>query len=108
MTPFASISSLSTQWIQVPVTELDSGIPTDPTGNAVSLAFLLGRANPQVSDWLSGQWQPDSVNGQYLAEVLIGPSPGLLTLTPGNYTVWIKVEASPETVIIQTGGINVY
>lgn len=102
-----SISALSTQWVQVPVTELDSGIPIDPTGNAVSLAFLLGRANPQISDWLSGQWQPADVNGQYLAEVLVGPT-GALALTPGNYTVWIKVDAAPETVIIQTGALNVY
>lgn len=102
-----SVSSLSTQYVQVPVTELDSGLPVNPTGNVVSLAFVLGRANPQVSDWLTGSWEPDSVNGQYLAQVLIGPS-GLLALTPGNYTVWIKVDAAPETVIIQTGGINVY
>lgn len=102
-----SISSLSTQYIQVPVTALESGLPVNPTSNTVSIAFVLGRLNPVTADWQTGTWQTSSVNGQYFAQVLVGPD-GAVTLTEGAWTVWLQVVASPETVIIQTGSLVVY
>jgi hypothetical protein len=103
-----SISALSTQLIQVVVTNLVSGLPVDPTANPVALAFVLGRQNPGSGDWHTGSWQPDTVNGQYWAQVLIGPDGGSATLTQGNWTVWLRVSASPETLITQSGSLTVY
>lgn len=102
-----NIAAGSTQYMQVEVSQLDSGLPTDPTGNDVYLAIVPGRATPGDDDWLTGSWDTSSVNGTYFAQVLIGPD-GLLTLTPGVWTVWIKIDADPETPTAQAGTLTVY
>jgi hypothetical protein len=103
-----AISALSRQLVQVPLTELVSGLPVDPTALPVWVAFKLGRQPPAAPDWLTGSWSTSSVNGQYLAQVLVGPGGGLVTLTPGIWTVWLKVEADPEQPIIQVDSLTVY
>jgi len=103
-----TLAALSTQYIEIPVTELASGLPADPTTNPVHVAFMLGRAQPDTGDWKTGSWETSGVNGAYFARVLVGPNGGVITLTPGLYTVWLKIDASPETPIMQTGNVTVY
>lgn len=104
--PVTSVSAEATMYVQIPVTALVSGLPSDPTGDTVSLAFMLGRATPDTPDWVLGSWQTSSVNGQYFAQALVGPTGHVLT--PGVYTVWIKIEDDPETPIAQSGNLTVY
>lgn len=103
-----SLSALATMLVQTPVTDLSSGLPVSPTGDAVSMAFMLGRAQPGDSDWKTGSWGTSSVNGQYFAQCLVGPNGGETTLTPGAYTIWVKIEDDPETPIAQSGNLTVY
>lgn len=105
--PVTSLSALATVYVQIPVTALDSGLPSDPTADSVFLAFMLGRAQPDDADWLTGSWETSSVNGQYFAQALIGPD-GQDTLTPGVYTVWVKIVDDPETLIAQSGSVTLY
>jgi len=107
MTATAQISALSRQYIQVPVTEVVSWLPADPTSNLVYMAFKLGRNPPADVDWVAGSWQTSSVNGQYFAQCLIGPGTGTV-LTQGEWAVWLKITADPEQPIIQTGTIAIY
>lgn len=103
-----SLSALSTAYQAVTVEETVSGLPTDPTGNAVAFAFVLGRTDPTDDDWHDGVWDTEAVNGQYFANILVGPDGGAVTLTPGNWTMWVKVTDDPQTFIGQSGTVNVY
>lgn len=106
--PFPSLSALATIYVEVPVTALSSGLPVSPTADPVFMAFMLGRATPAGGDWKTGSWETSGVNGQYFARCLVGPDGGETTLTPGVYTVWVKVEDDPETPIAQSGSLTVY
>lgn len=103
-----TIAALSTQYIEVPVTELSSGLPANPTSNPVHMAFMLGRAQPTLADWKTGSWETNGVNDAYFARCLVGPNGGTITFTPGLYTIWLKVDANPETPIMQVGPLTVY
>ncbi|MFD9632843.1 hypothetical protein [Streptomyces violascens] len=95
-------SSLSLEYVQVPVTAMVGGNPLNPTGDVVQFAFLPDKVQPGSGDWKAGSWdgaQPRPPGNAYLAQCLVGPG-GTVTLTPGTYTVWIKVMDSPEVPVI--------
>ncbi|MFF1469135.1 hypothetical protein [Streptomyces mirabilis] len=100
------VDALSTAYVQVPVILTTPTGPGDPSVGTVTLAFLASTGKPQVSDWKSGSWQSTAIGG-WLAQCLIGPSGGALTLTPGMYYVWAKVVDGAETVIEQVGTLEV-
>ena len=98
-----SISSLSTQYILVPVRAQSMGLPYNPTGLTVEMAFIDGWAEPGSGDWNAASWASTStVNGAYLAQCLVGPE-GTITLAIGAYQTWVRITGSPEIPVIATG-----
>jgi hypothetical protein len=99
------ISSLSCQYVVVPVTAEDNGSIYNPTSDVVQLAFTVGYGvKPGDSDWLAGEWDDNPVQGIYYnAKVLIGP--GANVLAPGTYTSWIKITDNPQIPVKQCGTV---
>jgi hypothetical protein len=94
-----NLSSLSTEYVQVPVSIIASGEPIDPTGDTVQFAFMKS-GKPTDPDWVNGTW--DSAPGGYLAQCLVGPA-GDATLALGTYQIWLKVVDTPEVPVRQVG-----
>jgi hypothetical protein len=102
-----SISSLSTQYILVPVRAQSMGLPFNPTGLTVQMAFIDGWTPPGSGDWQTASWAATTtVNGAYLAQCLVGPD-GTITLAIGTYQTWVKVTSSPEIPVISTGSVTI-
>jgi hypothetical protein len=99
-----SISSMSSEYIQVPVMAQIGGQPYNPTNDSIYFSFVQGYyGNPSV--WILGSWST-TVQGTYLAQCLIGQAGNVLQ--PGTYTVWLKITDSPEVPVKQAGTINVF
>lgn len=96
-----SISSLSTEYVIVPVYVTKQGAAYNPTADAVQFAFKQGGDIPLPADWIAGTWwtsaQPD---GSWNAQLLIGPSAPTV-LAVGMWDVWIKVTDFPEIPVQQ-------
>src|SRR5690348_7696566 len=102
-----SISSLSTEYIQVEVTATVNGSsPYNPTGDQVQMAFVTS-GDPVSGDWHSGAWQTisSSAGPVYLAQCLVGS--GGVALAAGTYNVWLKITDSPEIPVRQIGLLQV-
>lgn len=105
MAPVITISSLSTEYVQVPISATAAGTPVNPTSDQVQFAFLA-TGNPTTSDWVLGSWETIAPN-TYIAQCLVGPAGGV-TLTAGTtYTIWIKVTDNPETPVRQVGLLKI-
>lgn len=96
------LSVLSTEYIGVPVTVSTLNGPADPTGDVVQFAFLPVGQEPQVSSWTAGSWADGQLNGQYAAQILVGPA-GAVTLPEDTYVIWLKIADTPETPVRQCG-----
>lgn len=103
----AVFSSLTTEYVIVPVNAVDDGVVISPTSDAVQFAFTIGYGiKPTV--WYGASWDPNPVQGiWYNAKCLIGPSNGGVVLIPGTYTVWVKVTSNPQIPVKQAGTIVV-
>ena len=98
------ISSLSTQLIQVPVQVTYEGAPFDPTSDVVQFSFVVGSAAPAT--WYSGSWQT-TIQSNYLAQCLVGPNGGVVSLVPATYTIWLKITDDPETPVLPCGSVQI-
>lgn len=87
----------STEYVRVKISAKENGTIANPTGGTVEMAFMGSGEAPGVSDWKSASWEVDG--STYYARALVGPSGGVITLTPDSYTVWVKFGASPETPV---------
>lgn len=94
-----NLSSLTTEYVQVPVSIIASGDPVDPTADQVQFAFMKS-GKPALDDWTDGSW--DDAPGGYLAQCLVGPD-GDVTLGLGTYQIWLKVFDTPEIPVRQVG-----
>lgn len=85
-----------------------NGVPVDPTGDAVALAFMRS-GSPASGDWKTGSWQTDTSTtpSTYWARCWVGPG-GTVQLAAGNYTVHVKITDSPEIPVIKSGPLRVY
>lgn len=105
----ATVSSIATTYIRVPVYADNLGVQVNPTGYTVNMAFIAAIANvaPVSGDWKTASWNT-TAQGGYVAQCLVGPSGGTMTLTAGTtYNVWIQIIANPETFVANTGQIQV-
>lgn len=102
------MSALSTQYVEVPVTAVTpAGGPCNPTADPVYFAFMV-TGQPGPGDWQGGTWvSTSSTNGTYLAQALIGPANGGLSLGPGTYGIWIQVSDSPEVPVIEADSLRI-
>lgn len=105
-----AISTQSTSYIEVPVTNTEG---VDPTSDNVFFAFVgpftntsIAAENPPTSSttWYEGSWGPDD-GSPWTARILVGPVGGSLTLAVGAYQLWVKISASPETPILWSGPV---
>lgn len=99
-----TVSSLSTVNIQVPVQASAEGAPYNPTSDTVQLAFALSSAYPVT--WYTGSWTT-TVQGNYIAQCLVGPANSGVVLAPGTYTVWVKITDSPEVPVLPAGSLQI-
>ena len=105
--PDIPLSSLSLEYVRVPVTATANGNAVNPTGDTVKMAFLQGvSTQPQVSDWQTASWDTPTGTGTYFAQCLVGPS-GTITLTAGTWYVWIQITDNPEIPVRQVGVLQV-
>ena len=90
-------SSLSLQYVKLPVASTQSGVPVNMTGDSVQMAFPLHRVAPASGDWTPSTWETDATvtPNVYYARCLVGPG-GTVVLTAGLYDCWIKVTDNPE------------
>lgn len=95
-------SVLSTVYVQVLVKSTVHGAPYNPSADAVALAFIVGSGNPGPSDWHSGSWDPTGPI-QWVAQCLVGPGAGGVSLSVGTYNVWVRVTDNPEIPVVEVG-----
>ncbi|MFJ6540508.1 hypothetical protein ACIQMP_07670 [Streptomyces sp. NPDC091385] len=103
-----SIDRDSREYIQAEVTATVLGQPYNPTSDTVDFAFTGIGQRPVT--WYPGGWDgTDPIPGStaYRAQVLVGPSSTGPTLTPGRYTVWLRITDNPEQPVIAVGQLTV-
>lgn len=93
------ISSISKEYVKVPVRGFESGSVVDPTGFTTRLAFTTENVEPLESDWITGEWEtwPTSSEEFYLARALVGPGSSL-ELTDGQYDIWVNIQTPTEDI----------
>lgn len=89
----ANVPASSKEYLHIPVADGSAGIPGE-------IAVIPSGVEPVEDDWKDAVWD----NGSY--KLLIGPA-GSLTLTPGTYTAWVRLEAPPEKVVRRSGPVRV-
>ena len=103
------MSGLATMYVFIPFQVTKSGIPYNPTGDAVSFAFMPTPTQvPQVSDWVAGSWDTDTTDiiYPYSAKCLVGPA-GTITLGIGTYIIYVKAADNPEIPVLITGQLQI-
>lgn len=102
------IDRSSREYVQAAVQATVQGQPYNPTGDVVEFAFTTVSGRP--STWYAGGWDgtsPISGSAAYRAQVLVGPGSSGPTLTPGQYTVFIRITDNPEQPVIPIGQLAV-
>jgi hypothetical protein len=103
--PLPNTSIYVTSLEEVPVT-VTAPVGINPTSDTVQMAFLSvpPPTQPTSLQWNTAAWQSLSI--PYVALCLVGPG-GTITLTQGEWYVWIKVTASPEVPVKYAGLLQV-
>jgi hypothetical protein len=102
------IDRSSREYVQAAVQATVQGQPYNPTGDVVEFAFTTVSGRP--STWYPGGWDgisPISGSAAYRAQILVGPGSSGPTLTPGTYTVFIRITDNPEQPVIPIGQLAV-
>lgn len=101
-----SLSVLSTQYVIVPVITSGPGAP-NPLTDPVAFAFKALGTDPSGPDWITASWVTSALNGQYLAQCLVGPGAGGTVLVIGSYVIWVRVTDNPEIPVFQAGTLTI-
>lgn len=102
-----TIEALSVEYVKVPVRAIVNGAPFNPTVDVVLLAIVTHDVEPAPADFHVGSWETNSVTGQYLARILVGPGQGPLALADGYYDVYVQVNSNPETPVLSAGVLQI-
>jgi hypothetical protein len=120
MAAFPPIAALSLEDVNVIWTSQLAGTSIDPTGQTpgqpalvVQFAFPVSSGNAlapaEPSSWYQGSWLTGQTSAYYVAQCLVGPGGGVVTLTAGQaYDVWSKILGSPEVPAKFCGQLAVY
>lgn len=120
MTLFEPIAAISLEEINVTWESGLAGTSTDPTGQApgqaalpVQMAFPVSSGNASApagpATWYAATWLLGGTSTGYVAQCLVGPGGGVVTLTAGlSYDVWSKVSGTPEIPAKFAGAQEVY
>lgn len=97
------LAATSTEYVRVTATSQAAGSVITPAA-APKFAFLpaSNSGNPAVDDWTDGEW-----NAPW-ARIMVGPNGGAVTLTAGEYSVWLTWTAGTETPVYRSGTLTVY
>lgn len=101
------ISSLSKEYVRVPVFATEAGVAVDPTGDTVEMAFKSDGSEPGGGDWVAASWESDTGPNpdRHYARIIIGP--GGTVLSDDLYEVWVKVTDTPEIIVKKAGTLLV-
>ena len=96
-----------TSFVRMQVAVTKNGLPYDPTGDVVTMAFPLPGIDPQPSDWKTSSWEvvSDGFGNPiaYYAICLVGPGSGAaIDLAAGTYDVYAAPIDTPETPQIKS------
>lgn len=120
MTLFSPIAAISLEEVNVTWMSSLAGTSVDPTGETdgqpalpVQMAFPPTSGNyaepAQPQTWFTGSWLLGGTSIGFVAQALVGPGAGVVTLTPGQvFDVWSKVVGSPESPARFVGQLPVY
>lgn len=97
----ATISSMSKEFVLVPVAAKEEGLPIDPTSSPVEMAFAPADTDPE--EWNAATWE--TAGSKYYARCLVGP--GVVELEKGLLQVWVRVTDNPEVPVLRAGELRV-
>lgn len=93
------IPASSTEFLRVSV-PAPAGV--DLSGSPVQIAIVAHGDNPGDDEWHTAEWADGN------ARLLIGPDGGALTLTRGNYRVWVAFDPpGPESPVRPSGSLSI-
>lgn len=95
------LSSLSVEYVRAEVSA-----DADPTVSSVSFAFTTS-GDPVT--WVPGEWTegPYRNGAVYTATARVLVGPGQVTLPEGTVQAWVRLDASPESVVKVAGVLKV-
>lgn len=96
------LSKLSKEYVRVPVTATEDGVPVDPTTDVVAFSFPPVYHDPDT--WVTGEWEV--AGGTTFARILVGPG-GDVVLDEGTFHVWLRVTDAPEVPVKRTGQLRI-
>jgi hypothetical protein len=99
------IQASATEYVRVSFGGRVAGIAINPTQHGVELAFVGLNAEPIEADWETGDWETDTsppLGPVYYGRVLVGPA--AVPLEAGTYSVWIRVDRTPESIVRRARG----
>lgn len=102
-------ATTSTEFVRMAVSATEEGELLDITANAVTVLFSIEGTDPPAAgsvSWVAATWEtdPTTTPDTYYARALVGPSPGVVQLTPGIWDVWVKIVDAPEVTIRKADG----
>lgn len=98
----------STEYRRWPVSFTVDGATSDPTGDAVAVAFMDTGTAPQEDDFQSAEWETDESTDPptYYVRILLGP--GGVELGAGTFYVWLRVVDDPEAPVLLVDSLTVF
>jgi hypothetical protein len=105
------MSVTSTDDIIIPVkVAIPEGGNANITTDVVQFAFVPGglatRRSPSDTEWNVGFWLVQD-SGAVNACITVGPGAGL-TLTRGEWAIWIKIEDNPTTPVVPVDQLTIF
>lgn len=120
MQKFEPVAAISLEYINIEWASELAGTLIDPTGQTpgqpelpVQFAVPVSSGNPlapaEPVTWYSATWLLGTITTGFIAQGLVGPGGGAVTLTAGqDYDVWSKISGSPESPARFAGTQAVY
>lgn len=104
-----TISTLSTEYVRVPVQAQVNGTDIDPTGDTVQMAFVAQGTTPGPTDLKPASWETDPTVSPaiHYVRALVGPS-GVIALAAAVWDVYVKVQDNPETPVKKAGPLRIF
>ena len=107
-------SSLSLEYVKVPVAATVNGVVIDPTTDTVRMAFMPLGTKPTPADFKAADWETlasaiqitPTLSTRYVARCLVGTG-GAIALSAGTFGVWLKVTDNPEIPIRMVGQLTI-
>ncbi len=103
------MSQFSTEFVKIQVSAADLGVDTTPVVFGTEMAVIpRSQQTPEEADWRPAEWE--TIGAGTYARILVGADQANpLPIVPGEWYVWVRIEASPESVVKRApGAIVVY